>query len=92
MYIYLHLLENKMGGGNWIRMINSLFMIRFLVHIAFFLVFDFLWETRKKMRFLARKIQEIQEISQYNLLGLLHFYVTFFGHFMEIHENFWPGG
>ena len=44
------------------------------------------------MRFLARKIQEIQEISQYNLLGLLHFYVTFFGHFMEIHETFWPGG
>ena len=47
---------------------------------------------RKKIKFLARKIQEIQEILQYNLLGLLNFFIKFFGHFMEIHKTFWPGG
>ena len=47
---------------------------------------------RKKETFLARKIQEIQEILQYNLLGLLNFFIKFFGHFMEIHKTFWPGG
>ena len=59
-----------------------------ILRMAFFLVFDFLWETRKKETFLARKIQEIQEISQHNLLVLLNFYVTFFGNFLEIQEMF----
>ena len=40
-------------------------------------------KREKKMKFLARKIREIQEISQHNLLVLLHFYVTIFGHFFE---------
>ena len=44
------------------------------------------------MKFLARKIREIREISQHNLLVLLHFYVTIFGHFFEIQEMFLPGG
>ena len=61
---------------------------RLPIHIAFFLVFDILWETRKKETFLARKIQEIKEISQHNLLVLLNFYVIFFGNFLEIQEMF----
>ena len=59
------------------------------LRFSFFLVFNFLWETRKKMKFLARKIREI---SQHNLLVLLHFYVTIFGHFFEIQEMALPGG
>ena len=43
---------------------------------------------RKKVNFLAKKIQEIQEISQHNLLVLLNFYVIFFGNFLEIQEIF----
>ena len=66
----------------------SAFSISSLLRIAFFLVFDFLWETRKTETFLARKIQEIQEISQHNLIVLLNFYVTFFGNFLEIQEMF----
>ena len=62
---------------------------RLPIHIAFFLVFDFLWETRKKETFLARKIQENQEFSPHNLLVILNFYVTFFGNSRSI-LDFWP--
>ena len=41
------------------------------------------------MKFLAIKIRGI---SQHDLLVLLHFYVTIFGHFLEIQEMTLPEG